>query len=69
MPELGASIGGPRGNSPSPPILAYGGSRGRRSMKEAILRQDRVINFVEKDISEMWPKWDSRLRTCRGEHH
>ncbi|KAL0722434.1 hypothetical protein Bca4012_037033 [Brassica carinata] len=22
--ELGASIGGPRGNSPSPPILAYG---------------------------------------------
>ena len=39
MPELGASIGGPRGNSPSPPILAYGGSRGRRSMKEAILRQ------------------------------
>ncbi|KAL0716735.1 hypothetical protein Bca4012_066057 [Brassica carinata] len=39
MPELGASIGGPRANSPSPPILAYGGSRGRRSMKKAILRQ------------------------------
>ncbi|KAG2302663.1 hypothetical protein Bca52824_031314 [Brassica carinata] len=24
-----------------------------------------VINFVEKDISEMWPKWDSRLRACQ----
>uniref|UniRef100_A0A0D3DS56 DUF1985 domain-containing protein n=1 Tax=Brassica oleracea var. oleracea TaxID=109376 RepID=A0A0D3DS56_BRAOL len=37
MPELGASIGGPRADSPSPPILAYEGSRGRRSMKAAIL--------------------------------
>uniref|UniRef100_A0A0D3AQP1 DUF1985 domain-containing protein n=1 Tax=Brassica oleracea var. oleracea TaxID=109376 RepID=A0A0D3AQP1_BRAOL len=39
MPELGASIGGPRADSPSPPILAYEGSRGRRSMKAAILSQ------------------------------
>ncbi|KAL0732740.1 hypothetical protein Bca4012_008949 [Brassica carinata] len=68
MPELGASIGGPRGNSPSPPILAYGGSRGRRSMKEAILRQTRVINFVEKDISEMWPKWDSEVEDVPAEN-
>ncbi|KAL0745562.1 hypothetical protein Bca101_101941 [Brassica carinata] len=66
MPELGASIGGPRADSPSPPILAYEGSRGRRSMKAAI--QTRVINFVEKDISEMWPKWDSEVEDLPAEN-
>ncbi|KAL0816402.1 hypothetical protein Bca101_072846 [Brassica carinata] len=66
MPELGASIGGPRADSPSPPILAYEGSRGRRSMKAAI--QTRVINFVEKDISEMWPKWDSDVEDLPAEN-
>ncbi|XP_048616578.1 uncharacterized protein LOC111207285 [Brassica napus] len=68
MPELGASIGGPRADSPSPPILAYEGSRGRRSMKAAILSQTRVINFVEKDISEMWPKWDSEVEDLPAEN-
>ncbi|XP_056841686.1 uncharacterized protein LOC130494881 [Raphanus sativus] len=39
IPGLGASIGLPRANSPSPPILAYEDSRGRRFMKAAILSQ------------------------------
>ncbi|RID62803.1 hypothetical protein BRARA_E01848 [Brassica rapa] len=38
------------------PILAYKGGKGRRRFKEAILDQTRVINFVEKDIAEMFPK-------------
>ncbi|XP_056860106.1 uncharacterized protein LOC130508558 [Raphanus sativus] len=68
IPGLGASIGSPRANSPSPPILAYEGSRGRRFMKAAILSQTRVINFVEKDISEMWPKWDSEVEDVPAEN-
>ncbi|XP_056849635.1 uncharacterized protein LOC130499517 [Raphanus sativus] len=68
IPGMGASIGSPRANSPSPPILAYEGSRGRRFMKAAILSQTRVINFVEKDISEMWPKWDSEVEDVPAEN-
>ncbi|KAG2266205.1 hypothetical protein Bca52824_073284 [Brassica carinata] len=28
----------------------------------------RVINFVEKDISEMWPKWDSDVEDLPAEN-
>ncbi|KAG2288673.1 hypothetical protein Bca52824_048277 [Brassica carinata] len=62
--ELGASIGGPE-QTVRLHRSGLRGQRGRRSMKAAILSQTSVINFVEKDISEMWPKWDSRLRTCQ----
>ncbi|KAJ4884704.1 Uncharacterized protein Rs2_34797 [Raphanus sativus] len=71
LPGMGASIGSPRLNSSlplPPPILAYDGSRGRRFMKAAILSQTRVINFVEKDISEMWPKWDSEVEDVPAEN-
>ncbi|XP_056846707.1 extensin-like [Raphanus sativus] len=37
-------------------------------MKAAILSQTRVINFVEKDISEMWPKWDSEVDDVPAEN-
>ncbi|XP_056848734.1 uncharacterized protein LOC130498919 [Raphanus sativus] len=30
--------------------------------------QTRVINFVEKDISEMWPKWDSEVEDVPAEN-
>ncbi|KAG2252062.1 hypothetical protein Bca4012_003246 [Brassica carinata] len=30
--------------------------------------QTRVINFVEKDISEMWPKWDSEVEDLPAEN-
>ncbi|CAN7077662.1 unnamed protein product, partial [Brassica oleracea var. botrytis] len=32
------------------------------------LLQTRVINFVEKDISEMWPKWDSEVEDLPAEN-
>uniref|UniRef100_A0A0D3CKT7 DUF1985 domain-containing protein n=1 Tax=Brassica oleracea var. oleracea TaxID=109376 RepID=A0A0D3CKT7_BRAOL len=57
LPELSANYGNPLPNSPSPPILAYKGRKGRIQFKEAILSQARVINFVQKDIGEMFPKW------------
>ncbi|CAF1949433.1 unnamed protein product [Brassica napus] len=34
------------------------GRKGRKQFKEAILSQTRVINFVHKDIGEMFPKWE-----------
>ncbi|CAN6867209.1 unnamed protein product [Brassica oleracea] len=58
LPELGATFGNPLPNNPSPPILAYKGRKGRRQFKEAILSQTRVINFVQKDTGEMFPKWE-----------
>ncbi|KAF3515203.1 hypothetical protein F2Q69_00008703 [Brassica cretica] len=58
LPELGANYGNPLSNNPSPPILAYKGRKGRKQFKEAILSQTRVINFVQKDIGEMFPKWE-----------
>uniref|UniRef100_A0A0D3A7V4 Ubiquitin-like protease family profile domain-containing protein n=1 Tax=Brassica oleracea var. oleracea TaxID=109376 RepID=A0A0D3A7V4_BRAOL len=48
----------PLPNNPSPPILAYKGRKGRRQFKEAILSQTRVVNFVQKDIGQMFPKWE-----------
>ncbi|CDY39481.1 BnaC03g60910D [Brassica napus] len=37
---------------------ALQGRKGRRQFKEAILSQTRVINFVQKDIGVMLPKWE-----------
>ncbi|CAN6977844.1 unnamed protein product [Brassica oleracea var. botrytis] len=57
LPELGANYCNPLPNNPSPPILAYQGHKGRKQFKETILSQTMVINFVQKDIGEMFPKW------------
>ncbi|CAF2055103.1 unnamed protein product, partial [Brassica napus] len=57
LPELDANYGNPLPNNSYPPILAYKGCKGRIFFKEAILSQTRVINFVQKDIGEMFPKW------------
>ncbi|CAF1929607.1 unnamed protein product, partial [Brassica napus] len=54
--ELGANYGNPLRNNPSPPILAYKGRKTRKQLNEAILSQTRVINFVQKNIGEMFPK-------------
>ncbi|CAN7049271.1 unnamed protein product, partial [Brassica oleracea var. botrytis] len=48
LPELGATFGNPLPNNLSPPILAYKGRKGRRQ----------VINFIQKDTGEMFPKWE-----------
>ncbi|KAF8092598.1 hypothetical protein N665_0410s0010 [Sinapis alba] len=56
LPELGANYGNPLPNRPSPPLLAFKGGKGRKCFKDAINRQ---INYVERNIEEMFPKWDN----------
>ncbi|KAF8108661.1 hypothetical protein N665_0105s0014 [Sinapis alba] len=59
LPELGANYENSLPNKPSPPLLAFKGGKGRKCFKDAISRQTRVINYVEKNIEEMFPKWDN----------
>ncbi|CAF1853639.1 unnamed protein product, partial [Brassica napus] len=68
--ELGANYGNPLPKNPSPPILAYKGRKGRRFFKEAILSQSTksVINFVQKDIGEMFPKWEFDVEDTPAEN-
>ncbi|CAF1829660.1 unnamed protein product [Brassica napus] len=68
LPELGANYGNPLPNNPSPPILVYKGRKGRIQFKEAILSQTRVINFVQKDIGEMFPKWEFDVEDTPAEN-
>nr|VDD63929.1 unnamed protein product [Brassica oleracea] len=68
LPELGANYGNPLPNNPSPPILAYKGRKGRKQFKEAILSHTRVINFVQKDIGEMFPKWEFDVEDTPAEN-
>uniref|UniRef100_A0A0D3B8P1 Uncharacterized protein n=1 Tax=Brassica oleracea var. oleracea TaxID=109376 RepID=A0A0D3B8P1_BRAOL len=68
LPELGATFDNPLPNNPSPPILAYKGRKGRRQFKEVILSQTRVINFVQKDIGEMFPKWEFDVEDTPAEN-
>ncbi|KAF8116707.1 hypothetical protein N665_0015s0079 [Sinapis alba] len=59
LPELGANYGNPLPNRPSPPLLAFKGRKGRKCFKDAINRQTRVIKYVERNIEEIFPKWDN----------
>uniref|UniRef100_A0A0D3D5G2 Ubiquitin-like protease family profile domain-containing protein n=1 Tax=Brassica oleracea var. oleracea TaxID=109376 RepID=A0A0D3D5G2_BRAOL len=68
LPELGANYGNPLPNNPSPPILAYKGRKGCRQFKEAIVSQTRVINFVQKEIGEMFPKWEFDVEDTPAEN-
>ncbi|CAN7055830.1 unnamed protein product [Brassica oleracea var. botrytis] len=42
--------------------------KGRKHFKEAILSQTRVINFVQKDIGEMFPKWEFDVEDTPAEN-
>nr|VDD36650.1 unnamed protein product [Brassica oleracea] len=44
------------------------GRKGRRQFKEAILSQTRVINFVQKDIDQMFPKWEFDIEDTPAEN-
>ncbi|KAF3606951.1 hypothetical protein DY000_02046901 [Brassica cretica] len=68
LPELGANYGNSLPNNPSPPILAYKSRKRRRQFKEIILSQTRVINFVQKDIGEMFPKWELDVEDTPAEN-
>ncbi|KAF8088495.1 hypothetical protein N665_0540s0017 [Sinapis alba] len=41
------------------PLLAFEDGKGRKCFKDAISRHTRVINYVERNIEEMFPKWDN----------
>ncbi|CAF1858896.1 unnamed protein product, partial [Brassica napus] len=58
LPEFGASYGNSIPNRQSPVLLAYKGGKRRISFKEAISRHTSMINFVQKDFGEMFPRWD-----------
>ncbi|KAF2558669.1 hypothetical protein F2Q68_00016245 [Brassica cretica] len=68
LPEFGASYGNPIPNRPSPLLLAYKGGKGRISLKEAISRLTSVINFVQKDFGEMFPRWDFDVEDSAAEN-
>ncbi|KAF8100805.1 hypothetical protein N665_0216s0005 [Sinapis alba] len=59
LPELGANYGNPIPNRPSPPLLAFKGGKGCKCFKDTISRQTHVINYVEKNIEEIFPNWDN----------
>ncbi|CAN7086225.1 unnamed protein product [Brassica oleracea var. botrytis] len=44
------------------------GRKGRKQFKEAILSQTRVIKFVQKDIGEMFPKWEFDVEDTPAEN-
>ncbi|CAN6914378.1 unnamed protein product [Brassica oleracea] len=64
LPELGANYGNPLPNNPSPPIL----QSGRLRRKLIIKSSDKVINFVQKDIGEMFPKWEFDVEDTPAEN-
>ncbi|KAF2532566.1 hypothetical protein F2Q70_00030414 [Brassica cretica] len=65
---IGCYYGNPLPNILSPPILAYKGRKRHIQFKEAILSQTRVINFVQKDIGEMFPKWKFDVKDTPAEN-
>ncbi|KAJ4895728.1 Ulp1 protease family protein [Raphanus sativus] len=58
LPEFAAGFGDPIEGTPTPPLLAYSGNRGKRYLKENIVKQTRVNNFALKELSEMFLLWD-----------
>ncbi|CAN6872650.1 unnamed protein product, partial [Brassica oleracea] len=44
------------------------GRKGRKQFKDAILSQTRVINFVQKDIDQMFPKWEFDIEDTPAEN-
>ncbi|CAN7076974.1 unnamed protein product [Brassica oleracea var. botrytis] len=54
LPEFGAGFGHPIEGSPTPPLLAFLGGKGKRRLQENMLKQTRTKNFTMKDYSEIW---------------
>ncbi|CAN6855824.1 unnamed protein product [Brassica oleracea] len=52
LPEFGAGFGHPIKGSPTPPLLAFLGGKGKRRLQE---------NMLKQDYSEMFPHWDGEL--------
>ncbi|XP_024013364.1 uncharacterized protein LOC112087722 [Eutrema salsugineum] len=58
LPDFAAKFGEPLPNDPIVPLIAYKGSRGRKFMKENMLRQTRINNYVVKEFFDMFPHWE-----------
>ncbi|CAN6845467.1 unnamed protein product [Brassica oleracea] len=49
-------------------MMAYDGGKGRIFFKEAISRHTSVINFVQKEFAEMFPRWDFDVEDSAAEN-
>ncbi|XP_024006118.1 uncharacterized protein LOC112082823 [Eutrema salsugineum] len=58
LPDFAAKFGEPLPNDPKVPLTAYKGSRGRKFMKENMLQQTRINNYVVKKFFDMFPRWE-----------
>ncbi|XP_013705483.1 uncharacterized protein LOC117126091 [Brassica rapa] len=68
LPEFRAGFGHPIEGSPTPPLLAFIGGKGKRRLKENMLKQTRTKNFTMKDYSEMFPCWDGELEDEKADN-
>ncbi|CAF1707920.1 unnamed protein product, partial [Brassica napus] len=73
LPEFGAGFGHPIEGSPTPPLLAFLGGKGKRRLQENMLKQfyllqTRTKNFTMKDYSEMFPRWDGELEDEKADN-
>ncbi|XP_024016370.1 uncharacterized protein LOC18026217 [Eutrema salsugineum] len=58
LPDFVAEFGEPLPNDPTPLMLAYKGSRGRKNVKANMLKQACIQCCVAKDLANMFPVWD-----------
>ncbi|CAF2086016.1 unnamed protein product, partial [Brassica napus] len=68
LPEFRAGFGHPIEGSPTPPLFAFIGGKGKRRLKENMLKQTRTKNFTMKDYSEMFPCWDGELEDEKADN-
>ncbi|CAF2057400.1 unnamed protein product [Brassica napus] len=73
LPEFGAGFGHPIEGSPTPPLLAFLGGKGKRRLQENMMKhfyllQTRTKNFAMKDYSEMFPRWDGELEDEKADN-
>ncbi|XP_048623643.1 uncharacterized protein LOC106393939 [Brassica napus] len=73
LPEFGAGFGHPIEGSPTPPLLAFLGGKGKRRLQENMLKQFYLLetktkSFTMKDYSEMFSRWDGELEDEKADN-
>ncbi|XP_024016347.1 uncharacterized protein LOC112089822 [Eutrema salsugineum] len=58
LPDFAAKFGEPLPGDHNVLLIAFKGSRGRKFMKENMLRQTRINNYVVKEFFDMFPRWE-----------
>ncbi|CAF1919454.1 unnamed protein product, partial [Brassica napus] len=59
LPEFGAGFGHPIEGSPTPPLLAFLGGKGKGKLQE---------NMLKQDYSKMFPHWDGELEDEKADN-